>query len=756
MAGSPHDLDHFFVRERAFVQSAGQIGHDAEEPIGHADLTEADGFGTGRHSDQVAAELVHHSDLGGCFISGSIQADIDRLGLHFQTEHIGSGLQVDPATERVRKIDVADLAVVHREVAKGEVQKIGAYGEAPYRPLAAQASDGGGGECGLCPAELGGPGDGPIVHFVGWILVSRPVSLHDHDPPSLVDAFGSSNQAEFGRNGHAGPAKGRQTFPNTGAADQDDITFPHDCDATRLLRPANFEPKLSDMSTLREARPNDLYELLDLAHSDGSVELEDYLQRVVEKALDWFSAQGISVFLRNGGTETFGLAVAHGLLSTVPNDAVISDGQGIAGVAIAEGQPRLLIDPTSDRDLARQGIERKETIGSSLIIPLMTRNAGCIGVMNVARAAESADFSESDLEAASSLGRQIALALSQYRTLVAAQTQKYELQSAMDLIGFGLLMIGPGGRFQDFTPEIATILESSPRNHLTVATYFQTINPNFQRPLNLGVERAKKNLSYRFRVDDPIRHVTYAAVTAPMQNGGVIVAIHDITEHEKARGAIDRIQRLAEIGQLTASIAHEIRNPLTGIQSAARMIVDDPMLAPEFGEIIEREAGKLNQLCTEFLTFAKPLSLDFEPIRLSDIGRRVVDSMKQEFHDERLRVEFRISPDEPILYADPVRVEQVFRNLLKNAIDASSAGQLICIEIDEQGIAKIRDQGIGMEPHIVDRLFTPFFTTKPNGTGLGLSICHKIMEAHRSTIRVNSVAGSGTTFELNFNVKGAA
>ncbi len=756
MSGTPDDLDHLFVREGAFIQSAGEIRDDPEESVGHSHLAEADRLGAGRHSDQIPAQFVHHADLGWRFVSGSIETDIDGLGLHVQTECIGGGLQMDPTTERIRKIDVAHLPVVHGEVAEGEVQEVGANGEAAHGPIGPQTSDGSGGECGLSPSHLGGPRDGPIVHLVGWIFVPGTVALHDHNPPTLVDAFGSPNQAEFGWHGHAGPAKGRQTFPNTGAADQDDITFPHDCDATRLLRPAYFKPKLSDMSTLREARPNDLYELLDLAHSDGSVELEEYLQRVVEKALDWFSAQGISIFLRNGGTETFGLAVAHGLLSTVPSDAVISDGQGIAGVAIAEGQPRLLIDPTSDRDLARQGIERKETIGSSLIIPLMTRNAGCIGVMNVARAAESADFSESDLEAASSLGRQIALALSQYRTLVAAQTQKYELQSAMDLIGFGLLMIGPGGRFQDFTPEIATILESSPRNHLTVATYFQTINPNFQRPLNLGIERAKKNLSYRFRVDDPIRHVTYAAVTAPMQNGGVIVAIHDITEHEKARGAIDRIQRLAEIGQLTASIAHEIRNPLTGIQSAARMIIDDPMLAPEFGEIIEREAGKLNQLCTEFLTFAKPLSLDFEPIRLSDIGRRVVDSMKQEFHDERLRVEFRISPDEPILYADPIRVEQVFRNLLKNAIDASSPGQLICLEIDEQGIAKIRDQGIGMEPHIVDRLFTPFFTTKPNGTGLGLSICHKIMEAHRSTIRVNSVAGSGTTFELNFNVKGAA
>ncbi|MBS1706324.1 MAG: GAF domain-containing protein [Armatimonadetes bacterium] len=510
------------------------------------------------------------------------------------------------------------------------------------------------------------------------------------------------------------------------------------------------------MNGIRPVREHDIYELMDIAHPDGTVDLDEYLQRVVTKSLEWFDASGISIFVRDGGTDVFRLAKADGLLSKVPKDATIHEGEGIAGLAIAEQTARLLKDPRTEQDLIEKGIKKNEAIGSSLIVPLATRNAGCIGVLNVARSVETGDFQETDLEAAEALGRQLALAVSNARSFSQMATKTQHVMRAIDQVGFGLMLIGQEGEFIDFTSECSTILQSRPREHLTVNTYLPTISPPFQRPLKLGLERAQKGLNYRFRVQDDTRGTSYAVVTSPLANGGLVVAIHDITDHEKAREAYDRIRRLAEIGQMTASIAHELRNPLAGIRSAATMILEDPLLATEFAEIIDREAIKLNQLCGTFLEFAKPISLEYEPIKISDIARNLGVTHASEFEKQHVRLEVKSSGDEPVLFADPLRIEQVMRNLILNALEASTSGQTVTVEIDSYGVVKIQDQGIGMEPHVVDRLFTPFFTTKPSGTGLGLSMCQKIMEAHKSKISVASTPGQGTTVELNFNSKNAA
>lgn len=510
------------------------------------------------------------------------------------------------------------------------------------------------------------------------------------------------------------------------------------------------------MGAIREVKVNDIYELLDVAYAEGNVKLEVYLDRVLSKGLEWFGAGGLSVFLRDGDSNSFSLAACCGLLSNVPSDAKIVEGIGIAGLAIAEQKPRLLLDPTKESDLSSKGIERKATIGSSLIVPLFTRNAGAIGVLNVARASDAVTFGEADLESAEALGRQIALAVNNARAIVNANQRRLSLQNAIDSVGFGLIMIDAEGELADYSSESASILGADPSDHRTWHTYFEKISHNFRQPLLHAMERAKKGLSYRFRVVDDKNQKAYAVIVSPLQGGGAIVALNDITEHEKAREAIDRIQRLAEIGQMTASIAHEIRNPLAGIRSAASMILEDPQLATEFAVMIENESNKLNQLCTEFLDFAKPISLEFEPIKLGDIVRQVSERHQDEWKKAGVTLVLQISNDEPVLYADSLRIEQVLRNLLLNAIQASEEGGTVTISVSDQGVLSITDEGTGMSEEVKDMLFTPFFTTRATGTGLGLSMVRKIVEAHKARVHVESESGKGTTFELNFHSAEAA
>ncbi|MBL8088188.1 MAG: GAF domain-containing protein [Chthonomonas sp.] len=510
------------------------------------------------------------------------------------------------------------------------------------------------------------------------------------------------------------------------------------------------------MGAIREIKVNDIYDLLDVAYAEGNVNLDAYLVRVLKKSEEWFGASGISVFLREGETDRYLLAAAAGLLSTVPKDATIVRGMGIAGLAIQDARTRLLVDPRQESDLNQQNIQRRDTIGSSLIVPLITRNQGCIGVLNVARAADAPTFTENDLEAAESLGRQIALAVNNARAIVDANSRRLSLQNAIESVGFGLMMIHADGSFADYTAEVGSILGAEPSDYPNWTEYFSRIQANFQVPFRHAMERAKKGLSYRFRVAVDEQTRAFAVVVSPLQGGGVIIALNDITEHEKARETVERIHRLAEIGQLTASIAHEIRNPLAGIQSAATMILEDPQLATEFARMIEGEATKLNLLCSEFLDFAKPISLEFEPMQLGDIARQVCQRHVEQFEAAQVSVKLQISPDEPVLYADPLRIEQVVRNLILNALQASEPGSTVTLQVTAHGVLRVVDEGQGMDKETQDRLFTPFFTTKPNGTGLGLSVARKIVEAHKARLSVETTEGKGSTFALDFNVSEAA
>lgn len=774
-----HDVHDFAVIQGVIRDARSKVRDDGNAGIGHAAFHHRLCLAARRHADKVAAQLAHEQNLARGFIARPIETHVDAVVDDLDPEFGGSGKDVGPRGHRVRKIDVLDLMVEHGDLPIRVINEIAANHKASHRPFWTQATDGGSREAGLCPQPARRVSDRAVVHQMRRSLVPGRVTLNAKEA-SFADApIGSARHSE--RSGHVqrGESQIDKARADSGPSDQNSIAMQHLRDTTLRLRATGScdwideivehllhvlpavdrtirRTKDLSMGVIKEVKVNDIYDLLDVAYAEGNVKLDAYLSRVLKKTEEWFGASGISVFLRQGDTDRYALMAAVGLLSTVPKDAVITKGQGIAGIAIEEERPRLLVDPRNETDLAERGIQKKDQIGSSLIVPLVTRHNGCIGVLNVARAADAPTFAETDLEAAESLGRQIALAVNNAQAIVSANSRRMSLQNAIESVGFGLIMIAEDGTFSDFTAEVSTILGADPTMSANWTEFAAKISDPFQAPFRHAMDRAKKNMSYRFRVADDVNHKAYAVVVSPLHGGGAIVALSDITEHEKARETVERIHRLAEIGQLTASIAHEIRNPLAGIQSAATMIMEDPHLATEFASMIEKEATKLNHLCSEFLDFAKPISLEFEPIRLGDIARNVCQRHVDQFEAAQVGIKLQISPDEPILYADALRIEQVVRNLLLNALQASEPGGFVTLQVMANGVLRVIDEGSGMEREVVERLFTPFFTTKPNGTGLGLSIARKIVDAHKAKLGVNSTPGEGSTFELDFNVSEAA
>ena len=215
-----------------------------------------------------------------------------------------------------------------------------------------------------------------------------------------------------------------------------------------------------------------------------------------------------------------------------------------------------------------------------------------------------------------------------------------------------------------------------------------------------------------------------------------------------AEAAVRRAERLAALGQLTAGLAHELRNPLASIKGSADLLArksgEQNTMTRELGDIISSEVDRTNLLVTRFLAFARPLEPQRELADITTVIDRAVGHAN-------VTVVRDYSPDVPKLAIDPALMEQVFINLLSNAAQASEPDQPIKVATrrTENGVqVSVTDHGSGIPPDKLETIFNPFFTTKQDGVGLGLAIVSKIVAGHGGKMTVDSEPGRGSTFRV--------
>lgn len=215
-----------------------------------------------------------------------------------------------------------------------------------------------------------------------------------------------------------------------------------------------------------------------------------------------------------------------------------------------------------------------------------------------------------------------------------------------------------------------------------------------------------------------------------------------------------RAERLSAIGQLSAGLAHEIRNPLASISGAASILERNENLGPKGErclEIITKEAERLNGLLTSFLNFARPRAPRLQLVDVQPVLDNVAALAAHASRARTNQVNTRVAPDLPHVECDPEQLEQVLLNLVINAIEASPEGEPVTIAAETSGNkvwVRIIDQGSGVAPADIDRLFDPFFTTKENGTGLGLSVAHQIVRRMGGSLLAQRNDDKGMTFSV--------
>lgn len=297
-------------------------------------------------------------------------------------------------------------------------------------------------------------------------------------------------------------------------------------------------------------------------------------------------------------------------------------------------------------------------------------------------------------------------------------------------------------------PQIAAMLEKTLKEGLLFAEY-------------------EEKLHRKFSGDTIPVGVTTSQIFDEAGNlSGAVALIKDLSGIKSLEAGSLRKERLAYIGTFAAHLAHEIRNPLSGIRGAAQLLsrrVKDPGLN-EYMTVIMKEADRLNLILNDMLDFAKPARLKIKPVNIHQVLDSVILLMQDGLPPDTIVRGY--DPSIPDVLGDENQLKQVFLNLVKNSREALSANGSIRVNTrvvtefhlleggsgGRMASIEIRDNGCGIKPEDLEKIFTPFFTTKPKGSGLGMPITLKIVKEHNGLLKIDSTPGKGTVVSVSLPI----
>ncbi len=350
----------------------------------------------------------------------------------------------------------------------------------------------------------------------------------------------------------------------------------------------------------------------------------------------------------------------------------------------------------------------------------------------------------------------------------------HDLPSVLDAVLDGILLLDTERRVDVVNAEACQVLEIS-----ADGVYGCLIDSVLgeAHPLVDHVRRVQKSgqssiqdeleIERRFAEDLVVDVAVSPLIEGPESSvSGIVVVLRDRTISKSLRERVNEREQLNSYGHIAAGIAHEVKNPLGGIRGAAELITrwsqDDR--STNAANLIVHEVDRIAELVDDLMVFARGDELEEDSVNLHQVLDGVIELLRMDPLAAEITIERVYDPSIPEILADADRLRQVFLNLMHNALQAmeKSAGTLSIetrIALDhrltnQEGRSRptvevrIRDTGDGIEPEILDRLATPFFTTRAQGTGLGLAVCLHWIARHDGTLRFTSRPGEGTTVHV--------
>jgi len=518
---------------------------------------------------------------------------------------------------------------------------------------------------------------------------------------------------------------------------------------------------------LQEQKKKKLEQLLSLQKlskkTTSTLDLRKLLQIISISALKITKASHGILLLTDSECEYLKVVSLKGYRGVSKKKCKIRLGEGIVGGVAEKGIPLLVKDVRKEPNY----IEISQEVRSELAVPLISEEKvlGVIGVSST----ENAAFSQEDLELLMIFASHAAMLIKNARLYEEIITERNFAENILESSPNGFFTVGLDRKISAINPMTENIF-----NVRRAAILGQQVSEVFEGDITDIVEYALTSES--IITDREIiakrkdgNHIILGVSSSLLRSHtgsviGVLVIVRDLTELKKTEELIRRMDRLSSLGQLSAGIAHEIRNPLASINFNVQMLSKKLSLDAKSQDIMDDTLTGINRikrLVKGIHDFAKPGS---PLLNRGNINNVIVDSislLNSQLKKKKIKTYVNLQEEIPPIIFDPLKMQQVFINLIINAMEAMPDGGILkiasMIENDykndtDQLVISITDNGTGIPSQHYLKIFDPFFTTKPEGTGLGLSITHKILEQHNALINVESIEKQGTTFTIKYPI----
>ncbi|HUA39301.1 MAG TPA: ATP-binding protein [Candidatus Sulfopaludibacter sp.] len=331
-----------------------------------------------------------------------------------------------------------------------------------------------------------------------------------------------------------------------------------------------------------------------------------------------------------------------------------------------------------------------------------------------------------------------------------------------ECLACGVLVVNARGRIAACTPEAAAHLRAkAERLRNAPATSLPAPLPRLIRDAAKSGQPAT-NLEIVLK---PSRRdaITLRASVLPVRTRAqsqVVVVINNLTSAPVFEQNMRRLDRLASLGTLSASLAHEIKNGMVAIKTFTDLLLQKGQ-DTELTDVVSRELQRINAIVTQMLRFAAPRGAAFTTVHVHELLDHSLRLLHHQITGKTISLQRRYEAGADTVCGDDAQLQQAFMNLLLNALEAMSPEGVLTVatEITESKPGTrwlsihIQDTGVGVAPENLERLFEPFFTTKKHGTGLGLAISQRIAQEHQGAIQVRSEVNRGSTFSFSLPIR---
>jgi PAS domain S-box-containing protein len=507
----------------------------------------------------------------------------------------------------------------------------------------------------------------------------------------------------------------------------------------------------------------------------AETDLDRMLSSVVDRLSRTLLVDRMAIFLAAGEPAQFFLAKSFGMNQTTGLDFTFLSAprpEIEAGHLFLENVHQVPRETAS----AQQTIAKLDL---NYYIPCRAQQR-TIAFLGLGKTVEGDFLTSEDVELLETLAGYIGIAIQNARLYASLEQKVAEYERLKDFnenivesINVGVMAVDLADRIESWNSQME-VMYALPRWQALTRPLSEVFPAAFVEEFYRVRQNPGINNLYKFRLATPtgesrIVNVAIAPlVTRKFNVIGRLIIVDDITERIELESQLTQAEKLSSIGLLAAGVAHEVNTPLAVISSYAQMLSKQINGDAKLGPLLEKitaQTFRASEIVNNLLNFSRTSATEFSAIDLNKIITDTLALLEHQLKTSRVKVETSLYPELPMIHGNAGKLQQVFLNLFLNAKDAMAGkgGTLSITTLNGDSVqVNIRDSGAGIEPENINKIYDPFFTTKnvpregqSRGTGLGLSVTYGIIQEHAGKIRVESQAGQGTTFQLEFPMRKA-